>query len=1209
MKNGPHVTTLKNRSCHVTDRKMSVHVVSVVARPRRRADATRVGASASLRFSLLALMFTDATALKEHDFRKCADTPFCKLHRNQPPFTWAVNASSVTFSDNALRAQLLPSGTDEPLLPLLATLTVLVSGAVRVHISDDPNLPSSDLEMNDPAVSKPEGWDDEMDGDWDAPQLKLGRAVKSRFEPTLALTSPEATSPASQCSRRVAAPGDDRLRCVSDTGQVVEVRLLHAPVSISVLDGAGEAVAVLNGRGKLRFEPFRQAVESDAAEAPSKTPPHTFNGHTDPMTYGSSSVGFDIDFPSATHSYGLPERTVAHALPPTLGAAEPYRLFNLDVFEYELDHPMGVYGSIPFLHAHAGATASFGVLWLNPSETFVDLGCEGGGNGVCSHWFSASGTIDAYIFTGDTPHDVTRQHAALTGVTPLPPLFALGYHQCRWNYRDEDDVDRVHAAFEEHSLPVDVIWLDIEHTDGKRYFSWDPSKFGTPEAMQARLARTGRKMVTIVDPHLKADDDYLVFADARDKQLLVLKEDNSSHFEGDCWPGRSAWVDYLLPEARAFWASRFSAASYLGSTESLYTWNDMNEPSVFDGPEITMPPSLLHRDATGQVYEHRELHNMYGMLMHAATHEGQRQAYPDRRPFVLTRAFFAGSQRYAAVWTGDNKASWAHLAASTPMLLSLSVAGMPFVGADVGGFFGNPSTQLLVRWYQAAVFHPFLRAHAEFKTKRREPFLFGDEVTTQVRHALRLRYSLLPYLYTLFAAHRAEGRLVMRPMWHEFPADDQVRGAAWWMPEPPPTADEPEASPASEGAAGEEPAADAPADGGEDAQRALSEDAPAEACSCFKCDDTPCHPPECGTCGSKEASGCRMVSGVAYPQWGCYTTDAADCTCEKAPNYDEGGYGEEDYMNQERMHDRLDDDDDDDYHRRMYGRYGEDGYNEDDEYGGHRKYGDEADEEDLDNRYDRDDDDHYTPPATDYNAEYYHGDAGAGSDSDGQDEGQRQTGEQFMLGPHLLVQPVTQIDLQNTSVYLPASGVHGGRSVWYDLHTAAAHTSDKGGVAIDFDVHADRVPAFVRGGAVLPTRERLRRSSQATHADPFTLIVAPDAEGARAAGEIFLDSYDGFDDGTNLTAKWSFVSGVLTSRVVAGAHRPPAATSLIERVCFWGQEHHREVIVRTADGSPRPGAQPQAIFDATAGTLTVRQPKVRVGEAWSIAFAGAFHLD
>ena len=272
---------------------------------------------------------------------------------------------------------------------------------------------------------------------------------------------------------------------------------------------------------------------------------------------------------------------------------------------------------------------------------------------------------------------MSAQHAALTGVTPLPPLFALGYHQCRWNYKDEEDVAAVHARFDAEALPLDVLWLDIEHTDRKRYFTWNEDFFPDPARMQQALARTGRKMVTIIDPHLRAEEDYAVFAEAKARQLLVRSADNGSHFEGDCWPGRSAWVDYLQPAAREYWASRFAPAAYAGSSATLYTWNDMNEPSVFDGPEITMPPTLLHHDAAGRAYEHRELHNMYGLLMTIATQRGQRDAYPARRPFVLTRAFFSGSQRYAAVWTGDNKASWAHLAASTPMLLSLSVTRAP----------------------------------------------------------------------------------------------------------------------------------------------------------------------------------------------------------------------------------------------------------------------------------------------------------------------------------------------------------------------------------------------------------------------------------------------------------------------------------------------------------------------------------------------------
>ena len=433
----------------------------------------------------LAIVVAPSQALKEHDFRKCRDTPFCQKHRNEPPPpTAVVDAASVAFDAQVLTARIMPALPQRP-LPLQLSLSVLPSGAVRVKIDEDPAVPLSDLERADPSVPKPEAWDDDMDGEWEAPMIKLGRAVKPRFSPTDALASSSVLNPSSHCERVHAVPGEDGLRCAVDGG-VVEVRLVHSPLAMTILRD-GEAVAVLNGRGRLLFEPFQQAIASETAESSPPTPPHTFNSFTDEMVYGSSSVGLDVDFPSATSAYGLPERTVAHALPSTLGR-EPYRLFNLDVFEYLLDHPMGVYGSVPFLQAH-GDAGSYGMLWLNPSETWVDLGCaadgatsgatsgaasetpgsgtggssEGGAaagaeagstSGVCSHWYSASGLVDALVFTGPRPHDVTRQHAALTGVSPLPPLFALGYHQCRWNYRDEADV-RMHGFLE----PCSSLWL------------------------------------------------------------------------------------------------------------------------------------------------------------------------------------------------------------------------------------------------------------------------------------------------------------------------------------------------------------------------------------------------------------------------------------------------------------------------------------------------------------------------------------------------------------------------------------------------------------------------------------------------------------------------------------------------------------------------------------------------------------------------------
>jgi alpha-glucosidase (family GH31 glycosyl hydrolase) len=255
-------------------------------------------------------------------------------------------------------------------------------------------------------------------------------------------------------------------------------------------------------------------------------------------------------------------------------------------------------------------------------------------------------------------------------------------------------------------------------------------------------------------------------------QGYFVKDANGGDFEGHCWPGGSSWLDYLSPTVRDYWASRFLTSNYVGSTEHLYTWNDMNEPSVFNGPEITMQKDLVHH----QGVEHRDVHNLYGFYMTMATASGHKLARPGRRPFILSRAFFAGSQRYAAVWTGDNMANWDHLRAATPMLLQLSMTGIVFCGADVGGFFGNPDPELLVRWYQAAAFTPFFRGHAHIDTKRREPWLFGEGPMQQIRAAIRARYAVLPYLYTQFAAAHRDGLPVLRPLWMEFPEDTKTFG-------------------------------------------------------------------------------------------------------------------------------------------------------------------------------------------------------------------------------------------------------------------------------------------------------------------------------------------------------------------------------------------------------------------------------------------------
>lgn len=318
----------------------------------------------------------------------------------------------------------------------------------------------------------------------------------------------------------------------------------------------------------------------------------------------------------------------------------------------------------------------------------------------------------------------------------------------------------MHAKFEELDYPYDVLWLDIEHTDGKRYFTWDKNLFPHPKEMQEKLWSQGRRMVTIVDPHVKRDDRYYIHKEATSLGLYVKDKDGKKDYDGWCWPGSSSYLDFTDERARNWWGDQFAYNRYQGSTPSLFTWNDMNEPSVFNGPEVSMQKDL--RNLNGE--EHREWHNLYGMLFQRSTAEGLTRRNPGEniRPFVLSRAFFAGSQKYGAIWTGDNAAEWSHLEIAAPMLLSLNIGALSFVGADVGGFFGNTDAELMTRWMQAGAYTPFFRGHAHHDAKRREPWMFGEETMVRLRKVALARYALLPYWYTVFREAALMGMPVMR---------------------------------------------------------------------------------------------------------------------------------------------------------------------------------------------------------------------------------------------------------------------------------------------------------------------------------------------------------------------------------------------------------------------------------------------------------------
>ncbi|KAM3176995.1 hypothetical protein ACTXT7_005414 [Hymenolepis weldensis] len=515
----------------------------------------------------------------------------------------------------------------------------------------------------------------------------------------------------------------------------------------------------------------------------------SFKGHRDSRPHGPTSIGLDFTFHGFEHVFGIPEHADSFSLRDT-NKTDPYRLFNLDVFEYELNNPMALYGSVPLMWAHK-ANGTVGLFINNPTEAWIDIETsrEANNNGgllsnffskskavppyVKTRWMFETGVFDIFVILADSPQLGLKSYAALTGITPLPPLFAISHHQSRWNYRDQAEVKAVNDGYVTHYLPVDTLWLDIEYTDDKRYLYWNKVKFPNPDQMVDDLTANGRKFVAIFDPHIKMDHAWPTCSQAKQANFFVKKAspESETDFDGWCWPGSSYWPDFYRAEVVDWWANLFTSDTFLSPDRMFYVWNDMNEPSVFSGAEVTIPRDTIF----GGVWENRDLHNLYGLWVHNATWEGLlRRSNRKERPFILSRAFFAGSQRTSAVWTGDNLASWAHLQITTPMLLSMSMTGLTFCGADVGGFFHHPSGELYTRWYQAGAFHPFLRSHAHIDTPNREPWTYGAQYVDAIREALRLRYSLLPYWYTLFALSERDASLPMAPLFYHFPTDERT---------------------------------------------------------------------------------------------------------------------------------------------------------------------------------------------------------------------------------------------------------------------------------------------------------------------------------------------------------------------------------------------------------------------------------------------------
>lgn len=451
--------------------------------------------------------------------------------------------------------------------------------------------------------------------------------------------------------------------------------------------------------------------------------------------------------------------------------------WNIDVLGHAPAIHAGLrqlYVSIPFATVvRAGRT--FGVFWDNPARQYWDVGQTRRGSWQMS---AASGEIDLHVFLGPTPSRVAARYAELTGRMPMPPAWALGYQQCRYSYETATRVLQIAREFRRRHLPCDVLYLDIHHMDRYRVFTFGRG-FPKPRALMARLSRMGFKVVAIVDPGVKDDPQFGVLRRGLARNAFVKDSGGTQDFVGEVWPGKSRFPDFLNPDAREWWGTEqrtLHAAGVAG------IWNDMNEPANFARPDKTLAPEAVHRPPQGP-RPHVEVHNVYGMEMARASRDAalrhatrlprtgglEDSAVP--RPLVITRAGYAGIQRHAIVWTGDNSSNWDQLNDAVQMLLNLSVSGVPFCGGDVGGFMDNATEELFVRWFQFAAFTPFFRNHSNLGTVDQEPWAFGGGAERICRDILKLRYRLVPLLYSLFAEAHRSGAPIIRPLFWHFPED------------------------------------------------------------------------------------------------------------------------------------------------------------------------------------------------------------------------------------------------------------------------------------------------------------------------------------------------------------------------------------------------------------------------------------------------------
>ncbi|HRI27236.1 MAG TPA: glycoside hydrolase family 31 protein [Chitinophagales bacterium] len=439
-----------------------------------------------------------------------------------------------------------------------------------------------------------------------------------------------------------------------------------------------------------------------------------------------------------------------------------------DASHYQADTD-AIYRAIPFYYALHNQTA-YGIFLDNTYRTRFSFDRQG--NQVSS-FSAAGGDINYYFIYGPQLQHVATQYTQLTGTAALPPLWALGYHQCRWSYYPESHIRQIAEEFRQRQIPCDALYFDIDYMDGYRCFTWDKSRFPNPKQLLADLKTQGFKPITIIDPGILIDKDYAVYQSGTENDVWC-RRDNGKLMRASVWPPECVFPDFTNPQVRKWWGTLHNHFyTQLGVSGF---WNDMNEPAIFEVKRKTFPDHVRHH-YDGHACSHQKAHNVYGMQMSRATQEGLTNLNPQKRPFVITRASYAGGQRYACCWTGDNSASWEHLQIANLQCQRMSISGFSFIGSDIGGFSGITNAELFVRWLQLGAFHLFFRTHSmganadvsaydinQKPITDREPWVFGEPYTSIAKATIEMRYQLLPYLYTAFWQYHTTGTPVIKPL-------------------------------------------------------------------------------------------------------------------------------------------------------------------------------------------------------------------------------------------------------------------------------------------------------------------------------------------------------------------------------------------------------------------------------------------------------------